>query len=101
MTKPLFLCYFERSGDEWEGISVDYDIAVCGRSADEVKTLLKSAILSYIEDANKEEKEARERLLNRRVPKMLQLQWKLSILTHSWFSTKKGKQDFEDFMCRA
>lgn len=51
MTKPLFLCYFERSGDEWEGISVDYDIAVCGRSADEVKTLLKSAILSYIEDA--------------------------------------------------
>lgn len=50
---------------------------------------------------NKEEKEAREQLLNRRVPKMLQLQWKLSILTHSWFSTKKGKQDFEDFMCRA
>jgi hypothetical protein len=71
-----FLCYFEGLGDEWEAISVDYDIAVCGRSLDEVKRLLKSAILSYIEDAGKEEESERERLLNRRMPWTVLLGWK-------------------------
>jgi hypothetical protein len=93
MTERQFLCYYECRDNEWEAISVDYDIAACGRSFDEVKTRLRSAIISYIEDADKEEKETRERLLSRRMPRIVQIRWKLKILMHSFFPTKKGNQD--------
>lgn len=79
MTERQFLCYFEGQGNEWEAISVDYDIAVCGRSLDEAKHLLKSAILSYLEDAGKEGARARDRLLSRRMPWTVHLGWKLKI----------------------
>jgi hypothetical protein len=80
MTERRHLCYYEGLGDEWEAISVDFDIAVCGRSLDEVKALLKSAIRTYIEDANNEEEGARKRLLSRRMPKTVQFVWVLKIL---------------------
>jgi hypothetical protein len=50
-----------------------------------------------IEDANKEDKETRDRLLNRRMPKLVQFRWKLKILVHSMFpGVKKGNKDFEE-----
>jgi hypothetical protein len=99
-----FLCYFEGLGDEWEAISVDYDIAVCGHSLDEVKDLLKSAILTYIEDANKEEERARKHLLSRRMPKMRQLSWTLKIIANRIrrIPLKRGDAIFEgrfEFSC--
>jgi hypothetical protein len=97
MTERQFRCYYECRGNEWEAISVDYDIAVSGDSFDEVKRVLRAAILSYIEDANKEDKETRERLLNRRMPKLVQFRWKFKILVHSMFpGVKKGNKDFEE-----
>jgi hypothetical protein len=80
MTERHFRYYYEGLGDEWEAISVEYDIAVSGRSLDEVKRLLKAAILSYIEDASKEDERARKRLLNRRMPWMVRLGWHLRII---------------------
>jgi hypothetical protein len=97
-----FLCYFEGQGDEWEAISVDYDIAVCGRSLDEVKRLLKSAILSYIEDAGKEEESERERLLNRRMPWTVHLGWKWRIIRQELHLKRRSVVDGRfDLTCPA
>jgi hypothetical protein len=99
-----FLCYFEGRGNEWEAISVDYDIAVYGHSLDEVKNQLKSAILTYIEDAGKERGMARKRLLGRRIPKTVQLRWFLKIIAHGARRPplKRGDTAFEgrfEFSC--
>lgn len=85
-----FLCYFEGHGDEWEAISVDYDIAACGRSLDEVESLLRSAIMSYIEDAGKEEERERERLINRRMPWIVRLVWKWRIIRQEIHSKRRS-----------
>jgi hypothetical protein len=90
MDDRRFLCFYEGHGAEWEAISVDFDIAVTGRSFDEVKALLKSAIHSYIEDAEKQEPIARKHLLGRRMPAMVRLKWRLKIALHNAARSRNG-----------
>jgi hypothetical protein len=52
----------------WEAICLDLDIAVSGRSYDEVKMLLNQSIHSYIEDARNEDAATKRALLTRRAP---------------------------------
>jgi hypothetical protein len=71
-------CYTRRvSAQEWEGLCLDYDIAVTGRSRREVGETLDAAIHSYVEDACKEAPRDRDRLLRRKSPLLLRLsvQW--------------------------
>ena len=82
MPERRYICFYECRENQCEAISIDYDIAVAGRSLDEVKALLKSAIDSYIEDANRLEEPARQRLLNRRMPTRTRLRWLLKIIFH-------------------
>jgi hypothetical protein len=106
MAERRFLCYVEGIGDKWEAISVDFDIAVSGCSLDEIKTILTSAILTYIEDANKEEERARKRLLSRRMPRRVQFAWILKIIAHELFRSTSNNAGalFEgryEFSCQA
>jgi hypothetical protein len=62
------LCFAHGHEGAWEAICLDYDIAVAGRSFEEVKAVLGRAIATYVEDALKEDERTRRVLLNRRAP---------------------------------
>ena len=66
--RKTFHCYAHGHADTWEAICVDLDIAVQGRSLDEVKSLLDRAIRTYLEDALVESPEVARQLLSRRAP---------------------------------
>jgi hypothetical protein len=72
-----FFCVARRHGDGWEAMCLDLDIAVQGRSFDEVRSLLGEAVSTYIEDALAEAEPARSQLLARRVPFFVRFLWAL------------------------
>ena len=61
--------------DHWEAICFAFDIAVQGRTFNEVQRLMFEAVESYIEDAMKEDEATREQLLSRRAPLFVRLSW--------------------------
>lgn len=79
MPERRYRFFFDCRRDRCEVISIDYDIAIAARTLDEAKALLKAGVLSYIEDASKLPEPARSRLLNRRIPWAVRLQWMLRI----------------------
>jgi hypothetical protein len=67
MRKRL-LCYAEGHGEAWEAFCLDLDLAVQGRSFEEVYGFLNAAIRDYVESAQKEDRATSDRLLNRKAP---------------------------------
>lgn len=61
-------CFAHGRDGAWEAICLDYDLAVAGRSFEEVKSLLDHAVVTYVEDARREDPRSRNLLLNRRAP---------------------------------
>jgi hypothetical protein len=82
MSTHTLLCFAHGKNGAWEAICVDFDIAVKGRSLEEVKDLLSHAVETYIEDAFKEAPVVRDALLSRRAPMAV----KLSIVWEILFS---------------
>lgn len=74
-----FFCVIHGHGTEWQGICLDLDIAIDGRSFVEVKGLLDEAISTYVEDALKEAEPARSALLNRRAPFHVRAYWAIQM----------------------
>jgi hypothetical protein len=70
-----FYCVVHGRGKEWEGLCLDLDLAVHGRSFNEVKDLMSAAISTYVEDALKEAEPSRTALLNRRAPLRVRAYW--------------------------
>jgi hypothetical protein len=64
----------------WEAICLDLNIAVQGRSSDEVRRLLNEAVRSYMADALNEAEPTRSQLLNRAVPFSVRAHWALRLL---------------------
>jgi hypothetical protein len=69
------LCVARGGADRWEALCLDLDLAVQGRSFDEVRSLLEEALRTYMEDARAEAEPSRSRLLARRVPLRVRLLW--------------------------
>ena len=61
-------CYAEGSGDQWEAICLDFDIAVQGGSFDEVYRGLQDSVALYLEHVSTLPEADRRRLLARRAP---------------------------------
>lgn len=74
-----FYCVVHGRGNEWEGLCLDLDLAVHGRSFDEVKQLMSEAVCTYVEDALKEAEPSRSRLLSRRAPLRVRIYWAMRI----------------------
>ncbi len=72
MTKTL-RCIVEGSGDSWDALCVDLDIAVSGHSVQEVKQSLEEAVADYLAYVVTLDEPDRTELLNRRAP------WRLRI----------------------
>lgn len=66
--KIIVRCYAEGTTDHWEAFCLNFDLAVQGKSFDEVYRELNEMIQSYLETVSTYPAEDRRRLLNRRVP---------------------------------
>jgi hypothetical protein len=66
---PEFVrCYVERRGTEWEGVCIDFDLAVQGHSFREVQDRLARAIREYLDYVKTLPEDEQARFLRRRVP---------------------------------
>jgi hypothetical protein len=70
-----YLCVARRGREWWEALCLDFDLAVQGRSFDEVRALLDEAVNSYVADARAEAEPTRSRLLARRAPLHVRAVW--------------------------
>lgn len=66
--RPFVTCYISERDGVFEGLCVDFDIAVQGRSVDDARDKLERAVDDYVADVMDEAPEHRARLLNRRAP---------------------------------
>lgn len=102
--RHTLLCYAKGTGDSWEALCVDLDIAVQGRSLEQVYTSLNEAIGTYLKDvlAEKDEK-ARFRLLHRRAPLIVRASYAVGALLHNLFRRGDGggRQALFDLPCPA
>lgn len=79
--------FIEGRGAQWEAFCFDFDIAVCGRSLEEVRVSLSEAVSAYVQEAKKEAPETREKLLKRRAPWHLKFRWALrGVLSNRYVS---------------
>lgn len=77
MSKKLNVYCVARGRDsEWEAFCLDFDLAVQGRSYDEVVARLKTAIVDYVHSAAAEPEPVRNKLLTRCAPWATTLSWK-------------------------
>lgn len=82
MAQKNVLYYAHGVDGDWEAICVDFDIAVQGRSCDEVIAMLDDAVRSYVEFAHKEDAATARRLLSRRTPFLVHAQlWLAYVLS--------------------
>jgi len=91
MADKFLLCVAHRHGMEWEAICLDLDIAVQGRSFEEVQNGLNEAVSSYIEDALKEPEPTRSQLLSRRAPLFVRIAWLWRFIIPAIFDRKDDR----------
>ena len=92
MKKHLF-CAARGHEDRWEAICFDLDIALEGKSFEDVQDRLNKAIVAYINTALEKDEATRNRLLNRRAPLWVRIQWTLPIFIASIFSRDRNGDD--------
>ena len=98
MDRKILRCYAEGSEDSgWEAICVDLDLAVQGRTFQEVFDGLNEAIDLYVETLSELSKEDRLRLINRRAPLYVRIKLFFAHLRYFIFS-KTGNMSRHDFV---
>jgi predicted RNase H-like HicB family nuclease len=78
--KIALACYAKGKDGHWEAICLDFNIAAQGKSLDEVRRLLEEAVVTYVEDALKEQEPTRSQLLQRQAPLFVRLSWVSGLL---------------------
>jgi hypothetical protein len=77
---------------EWEAFSLDFDLAVQGRSFEEVSQRLTEAVGAYVASAMEEPEPARTALLTRTVPLRVRLLWGMRIALWTMFHGKRTEE---------
>lgn len=77
------VCYAHGRPGDWEGVCIDFDIAVQGRSFAEVQHLLECAVHEYVAAAMEEAPDVCAKLLNRRAPLSVSFAWTFRVLASS------------------
>lgn len=96
MTKYLY-CVAHNHGDHWEAICLDFDIAVQGRSFEDVQAQLHEAIATYVEDALAQPEAVRARLLRRRAPLLARLAWLWPLVLQAIFDRDRDNDSSVGF----
>ncbi len=81
------ICFARGKLGDWEGVCLNFDIAVQGESFDEVRRALEEAIGLYVDSAMQEDEATRERLLNRAAPLSEYLRWTARIIAYALAAT--------------
>jgi predicted RNase H-like HicB family nuclease len=89
-------CYAEGRNGEWEAICLDLDIAVQGRSFEEVFASLQEAIALYLETVADLRPEERRGLLHRKAPLSVRLKF-LTQAVRGLFSDQDGDSQRHQF----
>jgi hypothetical protein len=84
------LCFARGRPGDWEGLCVDFDIAVQGHSFNEVREALEATISDYVAAAHEEDRETCAKLLNRRAPLYVSLLWTARVLWSAWRHKSNG-----------
>lgn len=103
MNKSLWCFAHGSDAGGWEAICVDLDIAVEGRTFEEVRRGLEGAVRSYVEDALNEAPADRDRLLNRSAPLHVRLGCWLRLAIHA-MTRRRSDDDLRagfDLPCHA
>lgn len=87
------VCFAHGRTGEWEGICLDFDLAVQGRSFNEVREALEQAVGEYVAAAREEDDATRTKLLNRRAPLWVSLTWSARIIWSAWRHRRAGDGD--------
>ena len=87
-------CYAYGSGDSWQAICTDLDIAVEGGSFQEARESLESCIKMYLERVSELPEAERRELLGRKSPWHLRgrLAWK------AWLSSIRNHPAYQEFI---
>jgi hypothetical protein len=83
-------------GDEWEAFSLDFDLAVQGRSFEEVSKLLNEAVNMYVEAAMEKPEPVRGELLRRTAPLWVRLMWAWRVAVWTLRNKRTKKRTEED-----
>jgi predicted RNase H-like HicB family nuclease len=89
-------CYAEGRDDDWEAICLDLDIAVQGRSFEEVFSSLREAISLYLNTVADLPAAERPALLRRPVPFMVRLKF-LAHAARGLFADSDGDRQRHQF----
>jgi hypothetical protein len=89
-------CYAEGRDGEWEAVCLDLDIAVQGRSFEDVFASMQQAIALYLETVADLELEARRSLLHRSAPLSVRLKF-LGHAVRELFSDHDGHNQRHQF----
>jgi len=88
--EPMIVsCYVEGRGDVWEGVCLDFDLAVHGQSFNEVSRKLDTAIQEYVSYARSLPEEDCKRLLTRHVPLSVTLKFMAQLFV-TWLFRSRG-----------
>jgi hypothetical protein len=77
---------------EWEAFSLDFGLAVQGRSFEDVSKRLEEAVQAYVETAMEQPEPARTKLLQRTVPLRVRLVWAIKIALWTVLPTKRTEE---------
>jgi hypothetical protein len=72
-------CIAHGSGNEWQAICLDLDIAVQAQSLHDVTRILQESVASYINDAMEQDEPLRSKMLNRSVPFSVRATWAIRL----------------------
>lgn len=84
-------CIAHGRGRSWEAFCIDFDLAVQGRSYEEVKGQLEKAIHLYIQAAEAQHEPTRTQLLERSVPFRTRLLWAWRSAIWALFKKKRAQ----------
>ena len=77
MSRDLNLyCVARNRGAMWEAFCLDFDLAVQGRTFEEVRQHLSHAVMEYVAEADQHDAQVRDRLLSRKAPLSVRALWR-------------------------
>jgi hypothetical protein len=81
-----------RQHGQWEAFSFDFDLAVQGRSFEEVAERLKEAVNAYIATALEQPEPTRSKLLRRIAPLRVRFAWAVRIAFWTMFLNRRAAE---------
>jgi hypothetical protein len=86
-------CIAHGSGNEWQAICLDLDIAVQAQSLHDVTRILQESVASYIRDALEQDEPTRSQMLNRSAPFSVRATWAMRMFMATLFRRRFDLDD--------